>query len=202
MTVLRLALLADGPSDRALLPIISWCMRTLAPASTFFQPEFEVRHGDLEAAIESVLAASVPHVLFVHRDAERASLTARQAEIPGVAPGLVRVVPVRMTEAWLLTDEVAIRRAAGNPNGSVELDLPRPNKLESLPDPKAILRSLLIRATEFSSPRRKRSFERDIAERARLVAEYTDDFSALRALQAFQAFEAELRGVLSTMASP
>jgi hypothetical protein len=36
----------------------------------------------------------------------------------------IPVVPVRMTEAWLLADEFAIRSAPGNPNGTQSLDLP------------------------------------------------------------------------------
>ena len=32
------------------------------------------------------------------------------------------IVPVRMTEAWLLLDESAIRRVAGRPHGDEPLD--------------------------------------------------------------------------------
>jgi hypothetical protein len=37
---------------------------------------------------------------------------------------VVCVVPVRMMEAWLLIDEMAIRRVAGNPNGRIPIELP------------------------------------------------------------------------------
>ena len=47
----------------------------------------------------------------------------------------VLVIPVRMTEAWLLIDELALRRAAGNPNGRNPLDLPALKDLEALPEP-------------------------------------------------------------------
>ncbi len=40
-------------------------------------------------------------------------------------PVTVPIVPVTMTEAWLLFDERAIRRAADNPAGENSLQLPR-----------------------------------------------------------------------------
>ena len=81
-------------------------------------------------------------LLFIHRDAEGQSLLERKAEIDEAVslacktvaiPPAIAVVPVRMTEAWLLFDIPAIRAAAGNPNGSVDLDLPRLADVEGLP---------------------------------------------------------------------
>ena len=54
------------------------------------------------------------------------------------------VIPVRMTEAWLLIDEKAIRIAAGNRNGTEILEIPKLHELESLPDPKKLLYELII----------------------------------------------------------
>jgi hypothetical protein len=196
MRALSLALLADGTSDRALLPVLTWAMRSLSPAVRFFEPEFEVRRGDLAQELKRVAEKLHPDILFVHRDAERESLEARRAQIPMIEDGLVRVVPVRMTEAWLLVDESAIRRAANNPNGQVDLEIPRVSRLESLPDPKATLREALLRASGHVSPRRRQRFQRDLGRCFHLVAEYTPDFSPLRQLAAYQAFEAELRQVL------
>ncbi len=59
----------------------------------------------------------------------------------------VPVIPIRMTEAWLLLDEAQIRRVAGAPNDKTALDLPRAGKVESLPDPKALLKTTLARAS-------------------------------------------------------
>jgi len=56
---------------------------------------------------------------------------------------VVPAVPVRMTEAWLLFDEAAIRRAAGCPNGSMPLELPSLKTSEDIPDPKTILHEAL-----------------------------------------------------------
>lgn len=80
----------------------------------------------------------------MHRDSEtslpdprfeevRRALLEASCEIPAIA-----VVPVRMTEAWLLLDQQAIRRTAGNPNGSTSLPIPT-TRWDELPDPKQVL---------------------------------------------------------------
>lgn len=195
MTTLRLALLADGAGDRALLPILAWAIRSAAPDARFFEPEFEVRRGELDSELERVSSTLRPDILFVHRDAEREPLDVRRNEIPMTRSGLVRVVPVRMTEAWLLIDEMAIRKAAGNPNGRITLDVPNISRLEGLPDPKGTLRKLLLDATEYPQ-RRKQRFMRDIQRCVHLVAEYTGSFTPLRKLAAFRAFEEDLARAL------
>jgi hypothetical protein len=80
------------------------------------------------ALIKSVKEEYPCELLFLHRDADSAGRDKRLDEIhswikeAGVtASGVVPVIPVRMTEKWLLVDERAIRRAASNPNGSAAL---------------------------------------------------------------------------------
>ena len=198
MTALRLALLAEGAGDRALLPVLTWTLRALALDVSFFEPRFEAKRGELATEIERVSREEAPDILFVHRDADREPLEVRRQEIPMIRDGLVRVVPVRMTEAWLLIDEVAIRKAAGNPNGRVDLDLPRISRLESLPNPKELLRSLLIGASGHTSPRRRQRFQRDVPRCVQLVAEYIQDYTPLRTLAAFRAFESDLSAALDS----
>jgi hypothetical protein len=142
-------------------------------------------------------------VLFVHRDAEREPREKRLAEIRRAAdeagvPVFVPVVPVRMTEAWFLIDERAIRQAAGNPNGEAALQLPKVASLEKVPDPKKLLRDSLIRASE-KTGRRLQQFERDLGERAQRVAELIEDFSPLRQLAAFKDFEKDAGEVLTRL---
>ena len=136
--------------------------------------------------------SSEPNLLFVHRDAERVDREVRRREIPW-NDRVVAVIPVRMTEAWLLVDETALRKAAGNPSGRVSLALPPPGRLESLPDPKTLLRELLAEASE-ATGRRRRRFDQ-AAARQRL-ADLIEDFSPLRDSPAFGAFEAELERAL------
>lgn len=195
---LRYALLADGGSDRALLPIIGWVLSRHAHDVDFPEPGFRVR--DLRRPIREEMDTAIERhrceVLFVHRDAERMDPEVRRREIPAGDRPIVRVVPVRMTEAWLLTDEAAIRTAANNPTSRVGLQLPRAAGIESLPDPKRTLRELLLRAAEVTGRRRKR-FERDLPAIVHRVAELVRDHSPLRALPAFRRFEVECAAVLN-----
>jgi hypothetical protein len=184
------ALLADGSSDRVLLPIISWCIRQLDPNAVLLPPHFRHRGSDeITHAVDELIATYRPNLVFVHRDAERLDHASRKREIP-VIVGVVPVVPVRMTEAWLLTDEEAIRRASGNPNGRIPLDLPSTSRLENIADPKAELHRLLRTASELRGRRLQRLNESSAIHR---VAETTEDFRLLRQLHAFVDLEDELR---------
>jgi hypothetical protein len=140
--------------------------------------------------------------LFVHRDAESASPTARKAEIQsavdlasqsGMMPPAICVIPVRMQEAWLLFDEVAIRTAAGHPNGRQPLTLPDIRRLEHLPDPKNVLHELLREASGLQGKRRKRF---PVKARIYRIAEFITDFSPLRPLPAFATLEADLSQIV------
>jgi hypothetical protein len=191
--VLTYALVADGSSDRALLPILLWSLRRCLPSGTFGPPTFHPRRSrPVAEALTEVLTNYAPDIVFVHRDAEGLSREERRAEIPATE-GTVAVVPVRMTETWLLADEQAIRKASGNPNGSVALSLPELRRLESVPNPKTVLRDLLVRASEYSG-RRRRAFDRGAA--ISRLASLIDDFSPLMKLSAFQSFVSELESAL------
>lgn len=133
-------------------------------------------------------------LLFVHRDAERKPLASRVEEIERAAAKIavthfVPVVPVRMTEAWLLIDAGAIRHAAGNPSGEAEIGLPPVERLEQEPNPKALLRNALIAAAG-NRGRRLHQFQRDLGRRVLRVGETIEDFTPLRQLAAFRHFEA------------
>jgi len=92
-----------------------------------------------------------------------------------------------------LFDEPAIRRAAGNPNGTVPLEIPLAAAVESLPNPKQLLYDLLTTGSELSGRRRK-TF--DSRASSRRVAELIDDFARLRELAAFQALESEIQQIV------
>ena len=200
MQGLRFTLVADGSSDRALLPILVWLLREHF-GSTPIQPEFsDLRRlpnppKKLVERIDKSIELYPCDLLFVHRDAERESIDKRQKEIREslgksaieTVP-VVCVIPVRMQEAWLLIDESALRKAAGNPQGRQPLSLPDPKKLEDLPDPKQILHELLRQASGLRG-RRVGRFIRDVRSHVHRVAEHIDDFSLLRALTAFQQVE-------------
>ena len=153
MNALRHTLVCDGTSDANLIPIIDWTLREIGEVkvSQGVRAEFwrlrEKPDGLVERLIRAVELFPC-EVLFIHRDAERETLSKRSEEIreavdvaaqKGVSLPAVAVIPVRMLEAWLLFDESAIRHAAGNPNGEAPLDLPQQSRVESCPDPKRCL---------------------------------------------------------------
>jgi hypothetical protein len=98
-----------------------------------------------------------------------------------------------MTEAWFLFDKQAIRRAAGNPRGRMGIELPRLPECEALVDPKAVLKTLLVRASGLAG-RQLRRFQSQ--SRLHRVAELIDDFSPLLALAAFRELERNINRVV------
>jgi hypothetical protein len=100
----------------------------------------------------------------------------------------VPIIPIRMTEAWLLLDEAAIRSVAGQPSGNMPLGLPVASKVESVPDPKATLQAAL-RTASGCSGRRLQKFKRDFPEHRRQLLERLDRTGAVRQLSAWKALE-------------
>lgn len=94
---LRYALLADGSSDRALLPVIGWVLDQHAADLDYPEPGFRPRAHDrpFAAEIAAAIEELLPDILFVHRDAETVDLEKRRQEIPDGERPVVRVVPVR-----------------------------------------------------------------------------------------------------------
>jgi hypothetical protein len=190
---LSYALLADGTSDRALLPIIRWSLRQIWKKGTFAPPIFEPRqHVSIEDKIQEILEQYRPHLVFVHRDAENQPYETRIEEIPR-RERTVPVIPVRMTEAWLLIDESALRRAAGDPNGHQPLEMPPVSQLERLRDPKSTLYDLL-RVASGKKGRQLRKFK--APEAVHRLAELISDYSALRRLPAYKCFSDRLEEAL------
>ena len=208
MKALRFTLVADGPSDEALIHPLRWLLihegvtRPIEPAWADLRQLPHPPDG-LGDRIRWAGQLYPCDILFIHRDAEREARERRVQEIRqalqrlspdlfGQAP-CVCVVPVRMTEAWFLFDESAIRRAAGNPAGRTPLSLPHSSIVESLPDPKQHLYSLLQAATERPARRLKRF---SLSQAWYRLAESIDDFSPLLRLSAFTAMRADLRDIL------
>jgi len=137
-------------------------------------------------------------LLFIHRDAEGEDPTIRYEEIhnalreiaaQGIQAPSVCVVPVRMTEAWLLINEPAIRLAAGNPNGTRPLSIPDLTTIEQIQDPKELLFAILRKASGLRG-RRLKTFS--MGESRIRITELIDDFSPLRELKAFQRLEEDI----------
>ena len=203
MRELTFTLLADGPSDAALIPILRWSLRQRMQLTTIQSEWADLRRlpnppRDLPGRILEALKLYPCDVLFVHRDAENQNPDLRYREIEEamerVAADIGRkcyvcVVPVRMQDAWLLINQSAIRRAAGNPNGTKALALPDVSKIESIPSPKKRLLQLLKDASELRG-RRLKKFRP--TKHVHLIAANISDFSLLRQLPAFQRLEADI----------
>jgi hypothetical protein len=196
-------LIADGTSDRSLIPILRWLILQNVDGEIELRGEqadlkrFPVRPTTLIDRVKATMNFYNPNLLFIHRDAENQPLEQRIREIQEATQNLrlpvAKVIPVRMTEAWLLVDETAIRKAVGNINGRVRLSLPNPDRLEGLSDPKKVLHDLLSKATELPARRRF-----PISSAAGKVADFMD-CRALRQLDSFKKTEADTRVALESL---
>jgi hypothetical protein len=196
-----------------LQPIIRWVFNEVGSVgfSEISMAEFSRVHPKprtLSERLEMAVRLYPCDILFIHRDSEREDRQHRHDEIReafqkvvsnGFKLPAVAVVPVRMLEAWLCFNEAAIRRAAGNPNGTTPLSLPTLSRVEAVPDPKAELHQALRNASGLTGRRLKRF---DPNREVRRILDYTDDFGPLRKLKAFQAFEEAARQLIHSNWKP
>jgi len=204
MDHLNFTLLSDGSSDAILINPLTWILEQHlrqigVPVNGTWADLRRLRTPpkDLRDRIQAALDLYPCDILFVHRDGEREPLERRVEEIVAATNGMdgisVPVVPIRMQEAWLLIDEAALRRASGNPNGNVRLDMPDIHRLETIIDPKKLLHDLLCEASELSGRRRQKLNPRKQALR---LGELIENFAPLRMLNAFQKAESDTVAVL------
>ncbi len=198
------ALVGEGGSDRVLLPILRWVWEqtTAEEVRLSWVDTSRIRHAPgLAGKLRAALELHPCDVLFVHRDSDRESPDRRRREIASAAGEHphVPVIPVRMTEAWLLFDEAAIRSAAGRPGRRCTLRLPPLSKIERLADPKRELKRVLETA-HGATGRRARQFRS--SARIHRLADLVEDWSPLRQLPAFQRLEADTRLALERLGVP
>jgi len=207
MKFFRFTLLSDGSSDKALIPHLVWLLKQNglnSPVVSQWADLSRLREkpNNLTERIERSIELYPCELLFVHRDAEREDPNNRREEIVAALVRLgkeleipyICVIPVRMQEAWLLFDESAIRRASGNPNGRLRINLPKLRNTENLPDPKKTLYKILRIASERTG-RRLKQFP--VHHSAGQVSQYIEDFSSLRNLSAFQKLETDIKEFIS-----
>lgn len=198
------ALVGEGSSDQALLPILRWVLSTMVESDirVVWVDTSRLNTGPkLADKLRGALVVQPCDMMFVHRDADRQPPEWRYAEVRGAVAGHphVAVVPIRMTEAWLLFDEGAIRAAAGRVSASDALGLPALHELESIADPKRLLHDVLRRA-HGATGRRARRFAPAAATHR--VAGLVIDWSPLRELPAFRRLEADTRETLAGLGVP
>jgi hypothetical protein len=135
--------------------------------------------------------------VFVHRDAEAQPSSFRFTEVQQAADEVdvrlpvLAVVPIKMTEAWLLLDEDAIRRIAGRPKGREPLGLPGRKAVESISDAKAVLREALVIASG-ARGRRREQFKRDFERHRGLLLEQLDHREPVSELSAWKRLETDI----------
>lgn len=207
MNELNYTLLSDGSSDKAFEFVLTWLLRNCGVQCAINFEWADLRQlpkppRKLPDKIKTSLDLNPCHLLFIHRDAEKEPRQKRITEIEKAieearklvdVPPAVCVVPVRMQEAWLLFDELAIRKAAGKPRGKQPLQLPAMDRLERETDPKQLLYDLLRQASE----RKGRALKKlRVEPLVHQVASSINDFSPLRALSAFRALEEDIQRVV------
>ena len=203
-------LLCDGSSDKVLVKILTWIIR-----KQLTNVSIRVEFGDLrklpnspkklEERMQKVLEYYPCDVLFVHRDAEKHSLESRKQEVIEAwrkiknttisDDNIIAVIPVRMTEAWLLLNEESIKIAAGNPNNKNSLSLPSLHHVEDLPNPKAVLHQKIKEASNLQG---RKLAKLKIPQRVHVLVDNITDFSPLRQLSAFQKLEKDIKTPLLT----
>ena len=208
MKELKYTLIADGSSDVVLLKIIKWSLDNLFPllACEGRYADFRKIPNPPKRLTDKTNKAKYYYpydVLFIHRDAESTNnphiIDQRREEIwsqidEADRERTIAVVPIKMMETWLLFDVEAIKKAAGNRNYRGNINLPTLRALERENQPKELLHSLLREASGKSGRHLKHL---NVDRGVHLVADNIEDYSPLRNLVAFQAFEEELKKVVN-----
>jgi hypothetical protein len=202
--------LCEGSSDQPLADHIEALFRTLGLELRVVQPDFALLADKVTKDLPSRLATGArlmgyePDLVICHRDTDNTSIADRRAEmtaalhVVGSESPLVAVIPVRMTEAWLMLDERAIRTVAGNPRGKVDLQLPKVANIERMADPKAYLQKVILVASETSGRRRER-LDRRFSSNRRQLLERLDLEGPITQLPSWQALLQEVATAASVL---
>lgn len=211
---MRAGFFGEGSSDLSLVHVLRRLCQKFGIADVDIEPLDNFFHHPPGHAVEDKLRAlrssdDQYDALFVHRDADSTDPTLRRKRIQDAAARvfdepvpfpIVPVVPVQEMEAWLLADEPRLRAVAGSPQGRPPLSLPRPGALESVSDPKGLLRDALRDAVP--AGRQRKSFnDRRFNQLRRLLLENLDIDGPVTQLPAWQQLERDIQELaLSTAA--
>jgi hypothetical protein len=202
---------AEGSSDAPLADLVTGLFRARGVSVQLARPDFSLLDERVPRDVASRVAAGrtlmegrAVDLVVVHRDVDSATPSDRLLEVQealhaaGVDAPLVPVLPVRMTEAWLLLDEAAIRTVAGNPRGRQVLSLPKVHEVERLADPKARLRETLMAAADVRGRRRSRLDRRFDSHRRQLL-ERLDPTGPVTHLSSWVALVADVDGTTTQL---
>ena len=164
--MMRFLLVCEGSSDTALLPHIQRLLTRYGYPDSPGEAWSDGRRL-VDKVRNGLQRLGQFDLLFVHRDADNAGASPRYDEIGSAIQEAeyrgpwVGMVPVRMTEAWILLDEAAIRSAVRKPHGRTPLALPTPRESERMADPKTMLETVLLDVSE-TRGRRRREIREDL----------------------------------------
>jgi hypothetical protein len=208
MKQIKYTLITDGSSDQLLLHVINWLLNDLYPTividgkyADFSGLPDPPKKKEVADQIKYAVQYYPYDILFYHRDAEKNEkdiLENRKNEIFGALNDdnkakTICVVPIVMMETWLMIDEAAIKKAAGNRNYNDKIQLPAVKDLEKQKDPKQALYEIL-RQVSGCKGRRLDNF--NVRGAVHQLAENIQDYSALRNLSAFIAFENDVKAIM------
>lgn len=197
-------LLGEGSSDLRLVEHIE----SLLVSGGFDEvsgeaPDLGRFYRTVGRSVEEKLRAILQHhpnvdVIFVHRDADNVGIDVRVQEIVDSASRLlcvdrvIPVVPVRMLETWLLADEEAIKRVAGNSSYPGKIScIPNVRSLENLAAAKQVLLDALCEASQVQGGRLAK-FKKCFSEmRARLTFDL-DPEGPVGQLSSYQNFRQQI----------
>lgn len=193
MTALVMALYAEGRTDEGFLPVViqrtaeqvlahrgNTVVDVLEPIVLNHTIDLQFRARD-ERILEAARRASGFHALIVHADADYPTPVralqerflpgqtrvdqARVARELSVCDHLVPIIPIQTTEAWMLADHAALCEVIGANLTAEALGIPaHPHQVESDPDPKRTLNSVIQRALAQRPRRRRRIDPRSVYE--------------------------------------
>jgi len=193
MKTIRFVLLCEGSSDQALVEHLRELLVVHGADEAIGYADST--KGTVAAKFIRLINNDAPiDVAFVHRDADSPDAEPRLKEISegarqaGFRNSYVPVVPVQETEAWLLIDEAAIRSVVGNPNGRMPLNLPSPEHVEQVTQPKEVLAEALATASGKSGRRLAQEKQRFNARR-QVLLQRLDSAGIVRRVPSWQRLE-------------
>jgi len=212
---LRFALIAEGGTEKPLVRILEiLCRRAGArEVSGIWANDVLALFGAGKVLDDQVrtLIEREPEVklIFVHRDADGPDdRRAREVINAGTraldaARHAVALVPIQETEAWMLTDDAAIRQVVGNASGRARLDLPKVKHIEQRASPKWILRQALGDAAKPGRQQHDvRSNDKVFGSLRRRLLEQLDIDGRVNELRAWQQLLADIDAAIARLALP
>lgn len=201
---LTFALIGEGAVDSGLVsPLESLCSSLSLGQIDYFGSAPDVGFlSESNSLCDKIaaLAQADSHLdfVFVHRDSDSRSASARLIEISAACQGIgcfVPVVPIQETEAWALVDEQKIKQIAGNPGYLGSLGIPALSAIENTASPKEILHRA-IRKASGAKGRKLSSIDRRMTGLCTLLIEGLDIHGPVTRLSAWQSLISDTRKAL------